>query len=119
MLKKGAVVVDVACPRDVSVRVAKERNDVLVIEGGLIQVPGQMRLPENDLGWASSDPDAGEFSFGFPKGTAYACMSETMLLALDGRYENFTLGKEVSVSSRRKKCSGWLEETWLRAGWLP
>ena len=46
MLKKGAVVVDVARPRDVSVRVAKERNDVLVIEGGLIQIPGQMRLPK-------------------------------------------------------------------------
>ena len=39
----------------------------------------------------------GEFSFGFPPGMAYACMSETMMLALDHRYENFTLGKEVSV----------------------
>lgn len=96
MLKKGAVVVDVARPRDVSVRVAKERNDVLVIEGGLIQIPGQMRLPKTNSAGVER-PGAGEFSFGFPKGTAYACMSETMLLALDGRYENFTLGKEVSV----------------------
>jgi hypothetical protein len=28
---------------------------------------------------------------------AYACMSETMMLALDDRVENFTLGKDVSV----------------------
>lgn len=89
-IKSGAVVCDVARPRDVSVRVSKERNDVLVIEGGVVQVPGEMRLPKPDR------PDA-EFSFGFPPGTAYACMSETMMLALDQRYECFTLGKDVSV----------------------
>lgn len=90
-IKSGAVVCDVARPRDVSVRVAKERNDVLVIEGGVVAVPGHMRLQKTDK------PDA-EFSFGFPPGTAYACMSETMMLALDGRYECFTLGKEVTVA---------------------
>jgi predicted amino acid dehydrogenase len=81
-LKPGAVVCDVARPRDVSVRVAKERDDVLVIEGGVVAVPG--------------DVDFG-FGFGFPPKTAYACMSETMMLALDHRYESFTLGKDVSV----------------------
>ena len=89
-IKRGAVVCDVARPRDVSVRVAKERKDVLVIEGGVVAVPGKMTLPR--LG------ESGEFSFGFPPGMAYACMSETMMLALEGRYENFTLGKEVSVA---------------------
>lgn len=83
-LKRGAVVCDVARPRDVSVRVSQERNDVLVIEGGVVAVPGQ-------------DVDF-HFNFGFPPKTAYACMSETMMLALDGRYENFTLGKDVSVA---------------------
>jgi len=82
-LKKGAVVCDVARPRDVSVRVAKERKDVLVIEGGIVSVPG----PDLDF----------HFDFGFPPKTAYACMSETILLALEGRYESFTLGKDVSV----------------------
>lgn len=89
-IKRGAVVCDVARPRDVSVRVAQERNDVLVIEGGVVAVPGAMSLPRH------GEPER-QFSFGFPSGTAYACMSETMMLALDGRYENFTLGKEVSV----------------------
>ncbi len=90
-IKRGAVVCDVARPRDVSVRVAKERNDVLVIEGGVVQVPGEMHLPK------PGKPQE-EFSFGFPPGMAYACMSETMMLALDHRYESFTLGKEVSVA---------------------
>lgn len=90
-IKRGAVVCDVARPRDVSVRVARERSDVLVIEGGVVAVPGAMRLPRSDR------PDT-QFSFGFPAGTAYACMSETMMLALEGRYENFTLGKDVSAA---------------------
>lgn len=81
-LKPGCVVCDVARPRDVSRRVVKERDDVLVIEGGVVEVPGE--------------PNFG-FDFGFPPRTAYACMSETMMLALEGRYENFTLGKDVSV----------------------
>ncbi len=83
-LKPGCVVCDVARPRDVSVRVAKERDDVLVIEGGVVAVPG----PNADF----------HFQFGFPPKTAYACMSETIMLALDSRYESFTLGKEVSIA---------------------
>lgn len=81
-LKNGSVVCDVARPRDVSELVAKVRDDVLVIEGGVVSVPG--------------DADF-RFNFGFPPKMAYACMSETMMLALDGRYESFTLGKTVSV----------------------
>ena len=81
-LRPGAVVCDVARPRDVSVRVARERRDVLVIEGGVVRVPGDVNF---------------HFDFGFPAHTAYACMSETMMLALDGRAESFTLGKDVSV----------------------
>lgn len=94
-LKRGAVVCDVARPRDVSVRVSKERQDVLVIEGGVVAIPGQMHLPK--IGKDGRDLPGTEFSFGFPPGTAYACMSETMMLALEGRYESYTLGKEVSV----------------------
>ncbi|BDI31724.1 shikimate 5-dehydrogenase [Capsulimonas corticalis] len=83
-LVPGCVVCDVARPRDVSVRVNRERNDVLVLEGGVVAVPGA------DLDF--------RFNFGFPPKTAYACMSETMMLALEGRYESFTLGKDVTVA---------------------
>lgn len=81
-LKPGAIVCDVARPRNVSKDVALNRKDVLVIEGGIVRVPG--------------DVDFG-FDFGFPSKTSYACMAETMLLALEGRYENFTLGRDLSV----------------------
>lgn len=81
-LKSGAIVCDVARPRNVSRRVAEMRNDILVIEGGVVEVPG--------------DVDFG-LNFGFPQGTAYACIAETMILSLEQRYENFTLGRELSV----------------------
>lgn len=81
-LKRGSVVCDVSRPRDTSVRVVTERPDVLVIEGGVVKVPGPVNFG---------------MTFGFPPGTAYACMSETMMLALEDRIENFTLGKDVSV----------------------
>lgn len=86
-LKPGSVVCDVARPRDVSARVARERPDVLVIEGGVVSVPGEV-----DFG----------FDFGFPPKTAYACMSETMILALENRPESYTLGKDVSVAKVRE-----------------
>lgn len=82
-LKPGAVVCDVARPRDVSRRVVEARNDVLVIEGGVLEPPGPV-----DFG----------FDFGFPAGTAYACMAETMILALERRYENFSLGRDLELA---------------------
>jgi predicted amino acid dehydrogenase len=63
--------------------VARARRDVLVIEGGVVDVPGE--------------PDFG-MDFGYPPGKAYACMAETMVLTLEGRFEDYTLGKEVEVA---------------------
>ncbi len=82
-LKPGAVVCDVARPRDVSVQVARERDDVLIIEGGVVEVPG--------------DAVNFNFNFGFPPRMAYACMAETMILALEKRFESYSLGRELSL----------------------
>ena len=38
------------------------------------------------------------FNFGFPPQTCFACMAETMILALEERYENFTLGRNLIPS---------------------
>ena len=80
-LQPGAVVCDVARPRDVSAMVAAARNDILVIDGGMVDVPGPVDF---------------HFNFGFPPGKSYACMAETMALALEGRFEDYTLGKDLT-----------------------
>jgi fatty aldehyde-generating acyl-ACP reductase len=86
-LRPGAVVCDVARPRNVSQLVYERRRDVLVIDGGVIEVPGRV-----DFG----------LDFGFPPGTCEACMAETMLLALEHRYQDYTLGAEVDVERVRE-----------------
>lgn len=83
-LKPGAIVCDVARPRDVAKQVNESREDILVIEGGIVQLPGQVEL---------------NFDLGLPLGRIYACMAETIILALEGRYENYTLGKSVSLET--------------------
>jgi predicted amino acid dehydrogenase len=80
-LLPGSVVCDVARPRDVSTRVAALREDILVIDGGMVEVPGPVDF---------------HFDFGFPPGKAFACMAETMALALEGRFEDYTLGKRIT-----------------------
>ncbi len=80
-LLAGSIVCDVARPRDVSSLVAASREDVLVIDGGMVDVPGNVDF---------------HFDFGFPAGKAYACMAETMALALEGRFEDYTVGKHLT-----------------------
>ncbi len=83
ILRPGSVICDVARPRDVSAMVAKVRDDILVIDGGMVDVPGPVDF---------------HFNFGFPPGKAYACMAETMALALEGRFEDYTLGRRITRS---------------------
>jgi len=120
-LQPGSVVCDVSRPRDVSAEVAAHRKDILVIDGGVVDVPGPVNF---------------NFDFGFPPGKAYACMAETMALALEGRFESYTLGKKISpqqveeidtIAARHGfKLSGFrsfeknvsaeqIEATWLHA----
>lgn len=81
-LQAGSVVCDVARPRDVSAMVAAVRDDILVIDGGMVDVPGPVNF---------------HFNFGFPEGKAYACMAETIALALDGRFTDYTIGREITL----------------------
>ncbi len=120
-LKAGCVVCDVSRPRDVSAQVAAQRKDILVIDGGVVDVPGPVNF---------------NFDFGFPPGKAYACMAETIALALEGRFRDYTLGKQIALSQVQEidtiaskhgfKLSGLrsfeqtlsveqIEQTWLRA----
>ena len=99
-LKSGCVVCDVARPRDVSRAVVEQRDDVLVIDGGMVQAPGPVDF---------------HFNFGFPPRMAYACMAETMALALEGRYECFTLGKEIKLD-RVKEITALAERHGFQLG---
>ncbi|QDO89473.1 dehydrogenase [Ornithinimicrobium ciconiae] len=78
-VKPGAVITDVARPLDLSAEDVARRPDVLVIESGEVELPGSPRMRD----------------IGLPEGVAYACLAETIVLALEGRYENFTVGRHI------------------------
>ena len=80
--KPGAVICDVARPPDINRAEADLRPDVLVIESGEVLIPGEI-----DFG----------YDIGLPPKTAYACLAETALLAMEGRFEDYTLGRNISI----------------------
>ena len=84
-LGRGAVVCDISRPKNIDRDVEFKRPDVLALDGGVIKVPG---LPY--LGW----------NFGLDEGQAYACMAETMMLALEQHYEHTSIGSSgVTIDS--------------------
>ena len=83
IFKPGCVVCDVAVPHDVCREVSQLRPDILVIEGGVCVPPGE-------------NPDF-HFDFGFPKGISLACMAETMILTMEGRFEDYSIGRGLQI----------------------
>src|ERR1019366_2728413 len=79
MVQPGTVVCDLSRPANVSDALL-ERDDLLVIDGGIVEVPGR--------------PSLG-FHFGVAPGLAYARMAETMMLALEHRYEHTSMGRDL------------------------
>lgn len=78
-VKPGCVITDVARPLDLSAADVARRPDVLVIESGEIELPGEVHMRD----------------IGLPPGVTYACLAETVVLALEGRYESFTVGRSI------------------------
>ncbi|MBK9053792.1 MAG: hypothetical protein IPL78_23665 [Chloroflexi bacterium] len=81
--KPGAVICDIARPPDISPEESALRPDVLVIESGEIILPGEVEVT---------------IDIGLPQGVVYACLAETVLLALEDRFENYTLGREIDLA---------------------
>ncbi|MFM2437938.1 MAG: hypothetical protein RLZ55_755 [Actinomycetota bacterium] len=78
-VKPGCVITDVARPLDLSAEDVAKRPDVLVVESGEIELPGDIRMK----------------NIGLPRGVVYACLAETVVLALEGRFESFTVGRNI------------------------
>lgn len=82
----GAVIADVARPTDIDSKITGYRNDILVIDSGIDKIPG--------------NPNWGGVDFSFPKGEAYACMAETMMLSLENVQESWTESLSNTLTER-------------------
>jgi predicted amino acid dehydrogenase len=74
----------VARPADVAPECYEERNDVLILEGGLVQYPDTISFGPN---------------LGYRDGVNVACLSETILLALEGDYNDYSIGSKMPLET--------------------
>jgi predicted amino acid dehydrogenase len=79
-VKPGCVITDVARPLDLPAEEVAKRPDVLVIESGEVYLPGDVRMKQ--IGFEDHN-------------VVYACLAETIVLTLEGRFENFTVGRNI------------------------
>ncbi|MFH1968497.1 MAG: SDR family NAD(P)-dependent oxidoreductase [bacterium] len=86
-LKRGAIVYDIAQPENISSSLLKERPDLIKIDGGYVNI---------------GDIDI-KFNLGTPKGIAFGCLVETIMMALE-REKNHHVGeiKESYVAELKK-----------------
>jgi predicted amino acid dehydrogenase len=76
-LKNSAIIYDITQPQNISIADIKKRLDLKVYDGGLVLVPElNNKLP-----------------LGLPKNTVFACLGETMLLAIENESNGYSLGK--------------------------
>ncbi len=79
LVKPGCVITDVNRPLNFTLKDAKTRPDVLIIASGEISLPGKPEFK----------------NIGLPPGVAYASLAEAIVLALEGRFESFSLGRDI------------------------
>lgn len=78
-VKPGCVITDVNRPLNFTIKEVKLRPDVLIIASGEVTLPGEPEMRD----------------IGLPPGVAYASLAETIVLALEGRFENFSVGRDI------------------------
>jgi acetylornithine/succinyldiaminopimelate/putrescine aminotransferase/predicted amino acid dehydrogenase len=79
---QGAVICDVARPLDVLNKMDGVRDDVLVFEGGLMRLPGNVCFGDQNV-------------LDYPEGVNLACLSESIVLALEGAKRHYSVGNRI------------------------
>ena len=80
-VKSGSLIVECSRPLNISKKEALSRPDVLVIKSGEVILPGDQVKYGCELN--------------LPKGVVYACLAESVLLALEGLHEPFSLSRDI------------------------
>ncbi len=80
-VKPGCVICDVSRPFDIKEEEAVKRPDVLVIASGEVTLPGEIDM---------------KMDIGLEGNIVYACLAETALLAMEGKFESFTLSRNIN-----------------------
>lgn len=80
-VKRNAILCDVSLPKNIYGK-TNTRKDITIIEGGLVQVPHRLHLG---------------FQTDLPHDVLFGCIAETVLLTLEERFKNYSLGDRIAV----------------------
>lgn len=89
--KPGAIICDVGYPKNISYS-GTNRKDIFIFSGGLAKTPTPFSLPF-DIGLPSRD-------------VIYGCFSESIILSLEKRYENYSFGRGNITADRIDEIRG-------------
>ncbi len=81
-LKPGVVVCNLAAVNELSLSIINRRPDVMAFDEVVVRLPGEAVLG---------------CDLGLPESSIHAWMAEAILLALEGRYDRYFLGRELYV----------------------
>ncbi|MFC1592589.1 hypothetical protein ACFL4C_01075 [Candidatus Omnitrophota bacterium] len=104
-LKKGAIIIDDSFPKNVSQEVFGKRKDIILLEGGMMQLPLNI-----DVISARNMPDLMDVPLTrvISCKETYGCVAEIMVLALYGYRKNYGLGyadpllaKDIMTKAKR------------------
>ncbi|MFZ3088265.1 MAG: aminotransferase class III-fold pyridoxal phosphate-dependent enzyme [Methylotenera sp.] len=85
LFSPDSIVCDVARPLDVLGSVQAERADVFVYEGGILKLPEHISFGAQN-------------ALSYPRGYNLACLSETIVLAMDGAQRSYSIGNTIEYA---------------------
>lgn len=96
-LKKGAIIIDDAFPKNVSKDLLKKRKDIILLEGGITQLPKNI-----DIFFSRNMPDLMDVPLtkAVSCKETYGCFAEILVLALYNYRKNYGLGNSDPVLAK-------------------
>lgn len=100
-LKRGVILCDVAFPPNIARNIMNLRDDIFVFEGGKCLLPAPKTI--KDRRWNSI----------FPEGIIFGCLAETIILCLENKFDDFSIGrgciteKKINLISNLAKKHGF------------
>ncbi|PKM81384.1 MAG: shikimate dehydrogenase [Firmicutes bacterium HGW-Firmicutes-14] len=86
-LKPGSLVFDGSAPSLMRPGTPRLREDIIIMEGSLVEIPGDVQT---------------SYNFGLPDKVIHPCIAETMILALEKNYTDFSPGYEPDPGQIKK-----------------
>ena len=90
-IKPGTILCDISIPSSFDERI-RDRTDIIAFEGGRAKIFNYNKHKHNKV-----------WSHLFPHNAIFGCLAESMILAFENRFENYSIGREIILGSKIKE----------------